>query len=151
MAEPIVVERIEALLERYRGSGEGVTAPTDDAVPFFDKNDAASGEVDPFAGLDLPETAALRKPVEGLGTPSQLAGTGSPGSDGGSSPLSEQPHTTSAYMRTRIGMGPGEAMGVPAQRRPDSADLGGAAPQKTEVRLREVDGCPPPQYITFRL
>src|SRR6187401_2115791 len=82
-------------------------------------------------------------------SPSQLAGSGSPGSHGGSSPLSEQPHTTSAHMRTRICMGPGEAMGVPAQRRPDSADLGGAAPQKTEVRLREVDGCPPPQYITF--
>ena len=31
--------------------------PTDDAVPFFGKADAASGEVDPFAGLDLPETA----------------------------------------------------------------------------------------------
>ena len=56
------------------GAGTGIIAPTDDAVPFFGKADAASGEVDPFAGLDLPETAALRKPVEGLGTPSQLAG-----------------------------------------------------------------------------
>src|SRR5919112_6408062 len=60
---------------RWTGNGTGVTAPTDGAVPFFGKTDAASGEVDPFAGLDLPETATLRKPVEGLGTPSQLAGT----------------------------------------------------------------------------
>jgi DNA polymerase I len=59
---------------RWTGNGTGVTAPTDDAVPFFEKADAASGEVDPFAGLDLPETATLRKPVEGIGTPSQLAG-----------------------------------------------------------------------------
>src|SRR5919112_245614 len=58
---------------RWTGNGTGVTAPTDDAVPFFEKADGASAEVDPFAGLDLPETAALRKPVEGLGTPSQLA------------------------------------------------------------------------------
>ncbi|MCB8819508.1 DNA polymerase I [Microvirga rosea] len=40
-------------------------------VPFAG---GGSGDVDPFAGLDLPETSALRKPVDGLGTPSQLAG-----------------------------------------------------------------------------
>jgi DNA polymerase-1 len=64
----------EAIRWERNGTGTGVTAPTDDAVPFFGKADTAAGEVDPFAGLDLPETATLRKPVEGLGTPSQLAG-----------------------------------------------------------------------------
>jgi DNA polymerase I len=64
----------EAIRWERNGTGTGVTAPTDDAVPFFGKVDTAAGEVDPFAGLDLPETATLRKPVEGLGTPSQLAG-----------------------------------------------------------------------------
>jgi len=46
--------------------------PADETTPFFDGADTAAGEIDPFAGLDLPETAA-RKPIEGLGTPSQLA------------------------------------------------------------------------------
>ncbi len=64
----------EAIRWERNGAGTGVTAPTDDAVPFFGKADAATGEVDPFAGLDLPETSTLRKPVEGIGTPSQLAG-----------------------------------------------------------------------------
>lgn len=64
----------EAIRWERNGAGTGVTAPTDDAVPFFGKAAAAAGEVDPFAGLDLPETATLRKPVEGIGTPSQLAG-----------------------------------------------------------------------------
>jgi DNA polymerase-1 len=64
----------EAIRWERNGTGAGVTAPTDDAVPFFGKVDTVAGEVDPFAGLDLPETATLRKPVEGLGTPSQMAG-----------------------------------------------------------------------------
>lgn len=64
----------EAIRWEHNGTGTGVTAPTDDAVPFFGKVDPVAGEVDPFAGLDLPETATLRKPVEGLGTPSQMAG-----------------------------------------------------------------------------
>ncbi|MBO1906787.1 DNA polymerase I [Microvirga sp. 3-52] len=64
----------EAIRWERNGTGTGVTAPTDDAVPFFGKVDTVAGEVDPFAGLDLPETATLRKPVEGLGTPSQMAG-----------------------------------------------------------------------------
>ncbi len=64
----------EAIRWERNGTGTGVTAPTDDAVPFFGKVDPVAGEVDPFAGLDLPETATLRKPVEGLGTPSQMAG-----------------------------------------------------------------------------
>jgi len=80
-ADPAAIEPDPRLLpggEAIRwvrdGAGTGILAPTDDAVPFFGKADAAAGEVDPFAGLDLPETATLRKPVEGLGMPSQLAG-----------------------------------------------------------------------------
>jgi len=42
--------------------------------PPFETGGTVTGEVDPFAGLDLPEAAANRKPIEGLGTPSQLAG-----------------------------------------------------------------------------
>lgn len=41
--------------------------------PLFEKVDTVAGEVDPFAGLDLPETGTVRK-LEGVGTPSQLAG-----------------------------------------------------------------------------
>jgi DNA polymerase-1 len=41
--------------------------------PLFEKVDTIAGEVDPFAGLDLPETGTVRK-LEGVGTPSQLAG-----------------------------------------------------------------------------
>ena len=80
-ADPTAIEPDPRLLpggEAIRwvrdGAGTGIIAPTDDAVPFFGKADAASGEVDPFAGLDLPETAALRKPVEGLGTPFAACG-----------------------------------------------------------------------------
>jgi len=42
--------------------------------PLFEKSEAVAGDVDPFAGLDLPETGAARKPLDGVGTPSQLAG-----------------------------------------------------------------------------
>lgn len=42
-------------------------------VPFS-SGGVPSADVDPFAGLELPETGGSRKPVEGLGTPSQLAG-----------------------------------------------------------------------------
>jgi DNA polymerase-1 len=41
--------------------------------PLFEKVDTIAGEVDPFAGLDLPETGTVRR-LEGVGTPSQLAG-----------------------------------------------------------------------------
>ncbi len=41
--------------------------------PLFEKADTVAGEVDPFAGLDLPESGTARK-LEGVGTPSQLAG-----------------------------------------------------------------------------
>ncbi|WP_262298510.1 DNA polymerase I [Microvirga sesbaniae] len=72
--DPRLMPGGEAIRWERDGDGTGVTAPTDDTVPFFGKADAAAGEVDPFAGLDLPETATLRKPVEGIGTPSQVAG-----------------------------------------------------------------------------
>jgi len=72
--DPRLMPGGEAIRGERNGAGTGVTAPTDDAVPFFGKSDAKAGEVDPFAGLDLPETGTLRKPVEGIGTPSQLAG-----------------------------------------------------------------------------
>lgn len=72
--DPRLLPGGEAIRWERDGAGTGVTAPTDDAVPFFGKADAVAGEVDPFAGLDLPETTTLRKPVEGLGTPSQIAG-----------------------------------------------------------------------------
>ncbi|MGO4526736.1 DNA polymerase I [Microvirga sp. 2MCAF35] len=72
--DPRLMPGGEAIRWERNGTGTGVTAPTDDAVPFFGKGDAATGEVDPFAGLDLPEAANLRKPVDGIGTPSQLAG-----------------------------------------------------------------------------
>ncbi|HEX2136137.1 MAG TPA: DNA polymerase I [Microvirga sp.] len=49
------------------------TAPADGETPFFGAaEDKPSGEVDPFAGLDLPEVAR-RKPVDGIGTPAALA------------------------------------------------------------------------------
>ncbi|UVF19512.1 DNA polymerase I [Microvirga terrae] len=72
--DPRLLPGGEAIRWERNGDGTGVTAPTDDAVPFFGKADAPTGEVDPFAGLDLPETATLRRPVEGIGTPSQVAG-----------------------------------------------------------------------------
>ncbi|QFU17916.1 DNA polymerase I [Microvirga thermotolerans] len=41
-------------------------------VPFSGGEGAL--QADPFAGLDLPETGSARKPLDGVGTPSQLAG-----------------------------------------------------------------------------
>ncbi len=75
-ADPAAIEPDRRLMPggeaiRWEGNGGGAS---DIGVPFFEKGEAAAGEVDPFAGLDLPETGAARKPVEGLGTPSQLAG-----------------------------------------------------------------------------
>ncbi|MBZ6077522.1 DNA polymerase I [Microvirga puerhi] len=65
---------------RLMPGGEAITwqrfggpAPVAEEVPFS-AGAAVSGDVDPFAGLDLPETSAQRKPIEGLGTPSQLSG-----------------------------------------------------------------------------
>jgi DNA polymerase I len=54
--------------ERSGGASFATSEP-----PLFEKGDTVAGEVDPFAGLDLPETGTIRK-LEGVGTPSQLAG-----------------------------------------------------------------------------
>jgi DNA polymerase-1 len=74
-ADPSAVEPDSRLMpggEAIRWERLGTPVPTDDAVPFFGRQDDVAGEVDPFAGLDLPEPAR-RRTVEGLGTPSQLA------------------------------------------------------------------------------
>jgi DNA polymerase I len=75
-ADPTAIEPDPRLMpggDAIRWERVGSTPPLDEtAMPFFGAVDPVSGEVDPFAGLDLPEIAA-RKPVEGLGTPSQLA------------------------------------------------------------------------------
>ena len=76
-ADPAAIEPDPRLMpggEAIRWEGNGAPGSPPDAVPFFEAGEAAAGEVDPFAGLDLPETGKTRKPVEGLGTPSQLAG-----------------------------------------------------------------------------
>jgi DNA polymerase-1 len=76
-ADPAAIEPDPRLLpggEAIRWEGNGPPGSPPDAVPFFEAGEASAGEVDPFAGLDLPETGRARKPVEGLGTPSQLAG-----------------------------------------------------------------------------
>lgn len=75
-ADPSGIEPDPRLMpggEAIRWTREGAPGSSPDAVPF-ESGAPASGEVDPFAGLDLPETGAVRKPVEGLGTPAQLAG-----------------------------------------------------------------------------
>jgi DNA polymerase I len=74
-ADPSAVEPDPRLMpggDAIRWERLGTPVPTDDAVPFFERQDNVAGEVDPFAGLDLPEPAR-RRTVEGLGTPSQLA------------------------------------------------------------------------------
>jgi DNA polymerase I len=74
-ADPSAVEPDPRLMpggDAIRWERLGTPVPTDDAVPFFGRQDNVAGEVDPFAGLDLPEPAR-RRTVEGLGTPSQLA------------------------------------------------------------------------------
>jgi DNA polymerase I len=76
-ADPAAIEPDPRLMpggEAIRWEGNGAPGSPPDAVPFFEAGEAAAGEVDPFAGLDLPETGRTRRPVEGLGTPSQLAG-----------------------------------------------------------------------------
>jgi DNA polymerase-1 len=55
-----------------RPDGASFGAPPSETPFFGESNGASSGEVDPFAGLDLPEVAP-RKAVEGVGTPSVLA------------------------------------------------------------------------------
>lgn len=73
-ADPTAVEPDPRLMpggEAIRWERLGGPAPVEEEVPF-EGGAAASGEVDPFAGLDLPEPAK-RRTVEGLGTPSQLA------------------------------------------------------------------------------
>ncbi|HEY8382239.1 MAG TPA: DNA polymerase I [Microvirga sp.] len=65
---------------RLLAGGEAITwrrlgepaAPAGDA-PFFGDGAAPTGEVDPFAGLDLPDVSARRPSVEGIGTPSTRA------------------------------------------------------------------------------
>ncbi|RDI62497.1 DNA polymerase I [Microvirga subterranea] len=73
-ADPTAVEPDPRLMpggEAIRWERLGGPAPVEEEVPF-EAAAAATGEVDPFAGLDLPEPAK-RRTVEGLGTPSQLA------------------------------------------------------------------------------
>jgi DNA polymerase-1 len=73
-ADPTAIEPDPRLMpggDAIRWERLGGPAPVEEEVPF-EGGAAATGEVDPFAGLDLPEPAR-RKTVEGLGTPSQLA------------------------------------------------------------------------------
>ena len=73
-ADPTAVEPDPRLMpggEAIRWERLGGPAPVEEEVPF-EGGAAAPGEIDPFAGLDLPEPAR-RRTVEGLGTPSQLA------------------------------------------------------------------------------
>ncbi|HZH51942.1 MAG TPA: DNA polymerase I [Microvirga sp.] len=72
--DPTAIEPDPRLMpggEAIRWERLGGPAPVEGEVPF-EGGAAVVGEVDPFAGLDLPDIAR-RKPVEGLGTPSQLA------------------------------------------------------------------------------
>jgi len=57
---------------QWKRNGGLAVAPGE--PPLFEKGEPVAGDVDPFAGLDLPETGAARRPVEGVGTPAQLAG-----------------------------------------------------------------------------
>lgn len=73
-ADPTAIEPDPRLMpggEAIRWERLGGPAPVEEEVPF-EGGGVATGEVDPFAGLDLPEPAK-RRTVEGLGTPSQLA------------------------------------------------------------------------------
>jgi DNA polymerase-1 len=73
-ADPTAIEPDPRLMpggDAIRWERLGGPAPVEEEVPF-EGGAAATGEVDPFAGLDLPEPAR-RKTVEGLGTPAQLA------------------------------------------------------------------------------
>lgn len=76
-ADPAAIEPDPRLMpggEAIKWERSGGFAASNTEPPLFEKGEAASGDVDPFAGLDLPETGAVRKPVEGVGTPSQMAG-----------------------------------------------------------------------------
>jgi DNA polymerase-1 len=76
-ADPAAIEPDPRMMpggEAIRWERNGAPVASPEAVPFFESGGNGETEVDPFAGLDLPETAATRKPVEGLGTPAQLAG-----------------------------------------------------------------------------
>jgi len=76
-ADPAAIEPDPRLMpggEAIRWERNGGMAGADAEPPLFEKGEAVSGDVDPFAGLDLPATGAARKPMEGVGTPSQLAG-----------------------------------------------------------------------------
>lgn len=73
-ADPTAIEPDPRLMpggDAIRWERLGGPAPVEEEVPF-EAGTVATGEVDPFAGLDLPEPAR-RRTVEGLGTPSQLA------------------------------------------------------------------------------
>jgi len=76
-ADPAAIEPDPRLMpggEAIRWQRNGGFAGAGAEPPLFETGEAATGDVDPFAGLDLPETGAARKPMEGVGTPSQLAG-----------------------------------------------------------------------------
>ncbi len=76
-ADPAAIEPEPRLMpggEAIRWERDGGPVTVNDDPPLFEKGEAASGDIDPFAGLDLPETGAARKPLEGVGTPSQVAG-----------------------------------------------------------------------------
>jgi DNA polymerase-1 len=76
-ADPTAIEPDPRLLPGgdaiawQRPDGVPLGAPAGE-TPFFGESQAPAGEIDPFAGLDLPEVAP-RRSVEGLGTPSTLA------------------------------------------------------------------------------
>ncbi|PVE25078.1 DNA polymerase I [Microvirga sp. KLBC 81] len=68
--DPRLMPGGEAIKWERNGGFEGLMPEP----PLFEKGEAVLSDVDPFAGLDLPEAGAARKPIEGIGTPSQLAG-----------------------------------------------------------------------------
>ncbi len=73
--DPRLLPGGEALTRRGNGE-EPAPAPKGGALPFFGEAGEAAApadEIDPFAGLDLPEVAPVRALADGLGTPSTLA------------------------------------------------------------------------------
>jgi DNA polymerase-1 len=76
--DPRLLPGGEALRRRGADDGEAAPAPAPKGgpLPFFGEAGEASapaGEIDPFAGLDLPEVAPQRQAVDGVGTPSTVA------------------------------------------------------------------------------